>query len=93
MKQLVFSSWHFMRLLRLVVGISFVVTGFVQHDGVAVAFGSFFFLQALLKNILLQKKKRLWLFKGNLIPLKYSFLNSFMGNAKKALPFCLILYQ
>ena len=47
MKQLVFSSWHFMRLLRLVVGISFVVTVFVQHDGVAVAFGSFFFLQAL----------------------------------------------
>lgn len=47
MKQLVFSSWHFMRLLRLVVGISFVVTGFVQHDGVAATFGSFFFLQAL----------------------------------------------
>lgn len=47
MKQLIFSSWHLMRLLRLIVGVSFVVTGFVQHDAIPVAFGSFFSLQAL----------------------------------------------
>jgi hypothetical protein len=42
------STWHWTRWLRLAIAVMFLVQGIVAHEGVALAAGAFFGLQALL---------------------------------------------
>ena len=47
LKQNLFTNWHFMRWLRLAIGVYVIVQAVMLHDTMLGFFGAFFFIQAV----------------------------------------------
>lgn len=47
MKQLLFTNWTFMRILRLIAGAILLVSAFIHKDTLVGSFGLFFMLQGV----------------------------------------------
>lgn len=47
MKELFLTDWNLMRMLRVIGGFAFLITGIVKHDTLTGAFGLFFAYQGL----------------------------------------------
>ena len=45
-KQMIFSDWHFVRIIRLVFGIFMAVNAIMMHDGLAGLIAAIFLFQA-----------------------------------------------
>jgi hypothetical protein len=47
LKQIIHSHWDVMRWIRLIAGVGFIISGFMQHDTITGLFGGIFLTQAL----------------------------------------------
>ncbi|MGV9004542.1 hypothetical protein [Flavobacterium sp.] len=47
MKNVLLYNWHFMRILRVVIALYLFYNAYVTHEWFFIAFGIFFFLQAV----------------------------------------------
>ncbi|MFN8317766.1 MAG: hypothetical protein U0T32_15055 [Chitinophagales bacterium] len=47
LKQIINSHWDVMRWIRLIAGVGFIISGFMQRDTITGLFGGIFLTQAL----------------------------------------------
>ena len=47
MKTILTTGWHFMRIVRLVLGITWMIFAYIQHDGLIGVAGGFLIFTAL----------------------------------------------
>jgi len=48
MKQLLFTNWHVMRIIRVALALFLFVQAYSSHEWFFIAFGAFFLLQGIL---------------------------------------------